>query len=249
VLAGPDPDETALTVNLPAPRFTGLKDLRIAVWAEEHGQATDAETVTKLHKVADALELQGVTVSRTARPAFDPTEAYHIYLKLLDAAWSGRISDTVAAARIARTAALTDHDMSADDMMLRAAGVSHRTWLGLNERRFQLRRIWSAFFREWDVLLSPVISSAAIPHRQDGNTWERRITIDGREMAYNDMLFWPGLAACCHLPATSAPVGIGGNGLPLGVQIVGPLFADRSTIAAAALLEHAGFGFKPPPGW
>jgi amidase len=205
--------------------------------------------VAKLHELADVLERHGATVSRTARPAFDAKEAYHLYLKLLDAAWSGRISDTVAADRIARAATLTDQDISSDDIMLRTSGLSHRAWLGLNERRFQFRRIWSAFFREWDVLLSPVISSAAIPHRQDGKTWERRITIDGREIAYNDMLLWPGLAAGCHLPATAAPIGLTRNGLPLGVQIIGPLFGDRITIAVADLLEHAGFGFRPPPGW
>ena len=44
ILAAPDPDETGLTLNLPAPRFSSLKDLRVAVWAEQPGQATDSET-------------------------------------------------------------------------------------------------------------------------------------------------------------------------------------------------------------
>ena len=249
VLAGPDPDETALSMVLPAPRFSSLKDLRVAVWAEQPGQTTDAETVAKILALADFLEQHGARVSRTARPAFDPIEAYHTYLKLLDAAWSRLTPDAVVQQRMEVAAKLTDKDIDADHIMLRAAGLSHRTWLGLNERRFQLRRIWSAFFRDWDVLLSPVISSPAIPHRQDGNTWERRISIDGQDIAYNKMLYWPGLTGGYHLPASVAPIGFTNDGLPIGVQIAGPVYGDRSTIAAAALLEQAGFTFKPPPGW
>jgi amidase len=249
VLARPDPDETGLTVNLPAPRFTSLKDLRVAVWAEQPGQVTDRETTAKLLELADALERQGVTVSRTARPAFDPTEAYQLYLKLLDTAWSSRVTDEVVADKRKRVAALPDTANSADDVMVRMVDVTHRAWLGLNEKRFQWRRLWSAFFREWDVLLCPVIASPALPHRQDGATWDRRITIDGKEIAYNDMLFWPGLTGGYHLPGTVAPLGVTKAGLPLGVQIAGPIYGDRTTIAVAALLEQACLGFKPPPGW
>jgi amidase len=249
VLAGPDPDETAMTMALPAPAFTGLRGLRVAVWAEQPGQATDHETSAKLLELADTLERQGAIVSRSARPDFDATQAYHLYLRLLDMAWSGRISDSMVADKRRRAAALAETDQSADDIMVRMVDASHRTWLGLNEKRFQWRRVWSAFFRDWDVLLCPVIATAALPHRQDGETWERRIVIEGREIAYNDMLFWPGLTGGFHLPATVAPIGLSKAGLPLGVQIVGPIHGDRTTIAAAALLEQAGFGFQPPPGW
>jgi amidase len=249
ILAGPDPDETAMTMTLPAPRFTGLKDLRVAVWAAQPGQVTDQETTAKLLELADGLERQGVTVSRTARPAFDPTEAYLLYLQLLDAAWSGRLSEDVIAGKRRRVAALADTANSADDIMVRMVDVTHRSWLGLNEKRFQWRRAWSAFFREWDVLLCPVIATAALPHRQDGATWDRRISIDGTEIAYNDMLFWPGLTGGYHLPATVAPMGSTKAGLPLGVQIAGPIYGDRSTVAAAALLEQAWAGFRPPPEW
>jgi amidase len=249
ILAGPDPDETAMTVNLPAPRFTSLKQLRVAVWAEQPGQVTDRETTAKLLELADALEREGVTISRTARPSFDPTEAYHLFLQLLDSAWSSRISEEVLAAKRKRVAALAATANSADDIMMRMVDVTHRTWLGLNEKRFQWRRAWSAFFREWDVLLCPVIATPALPHRQDGATWERKITVDGKEIAYNDMLFWPGLIGGYHLPSTVAPMGFTKAGLPLGVQIAGPIYGDRSTIAVAALLEQAWAGFKPPPGW
>jgi amidase len=142
--------------------------------------------------------------------------------------------------------------------------MPHRDWLTLNERRMKFRRLWSAFFRDWDVLLSPVINTAALPHMQEGPSimsagppvtahhiqtgpvWERHVTVNGREIAYNDMLFWPGLTAGFHLPATVVPIGATQAGLPLGVQITGPIYGDRMTLMAAALFEQAGYVFRPP---
>ncbi|MDR3474421.1 MAG: amidase [Devosia sp.] len=249
ILAGPDPAETALIQTLPAARCTRLADLRVAVWADQPGQPTDHETVAKLEELAAFLERAGATVSRTARPDFDPTAAYHLYLRLLDAALSARSSEAFLAEKRRAAATLAPDDISADAVMVRATDMPHRVWLQLNERRHRFRRAWSTFFQDWDVLLCPAMATAALPHMQEGQTWERRLTVNGAEIPYNDMLFWPGLTCGTHLPATVAPLGLTAAGLPLGVQIAGPLYGDRTTIAVAGLLEQSWRGFAPPPGW
>jgi amidase len=246
LLAGPDPDETGLTYTLPRPRVTSLKALRVAVWSRQPGQETDTEVVAAIEAMATELERQGVTVSRTARPAFDPVDAFHLYLQALDAGWSAFASDELLAAKRKRRAELSPDDMSADAAIARATDMPHATWLIVNERRLKFRRLWSAFFRDWDVLLCPPFSTAALPHMREQPVWERRVTINGRVVAYNDLLFWPGLTAGFHLPATVAPIGFTRSGLPLGVQIVGPIYGDRTTIMAASLFEQAGYGFKAP---
>jgi amidase len=63
------------------------------------------------------------------------------------------------------------------------------------------------------------------------------------------MLFWPGLTCGYHLPATTAPIGVTDAGLPIGVQIVGPLYGDRTTIHVAGLLEQHWRSFVPPSDW
>jgi amidase len=35
--------------------------------------------------------------------------------------------------------------------------------------------------------------------------------------------------------------------LPIGVQLIGPMFEDRTPIRFAALLEREFRGFEPPP--
>ena len=45
------------------------------------------------------------------------------------------------------------------------------------------------------------------------------------------------------------PAGLSADGLPIGVQIIGPEYGDLKTIGLAKLLEDAGFAFTPPPGY
>lgn len=248
-IAGPDPIDTQLTLTLPPPRTRRLSELRIAVWSHEPGHATDRETTALIEDVAKHLRDQGAEVSLTARPDFDPTEAFRLYITLLDAALSARAPEDVLARKRARKAELATDDHATDSLFVRATDLLHRDWLRLNERRHQIRRAWSAFFRQWDVLLCPVITTPAIPHMQEGNVWERSLQVNDRRIAYNDMLFWPGITCAFHLPASVAPIGLSGSGLPIGVQIAGPIYGDLTTIAVAELLEQSWRAFTPPPGW
>ena len=52
----------------------------------------------------------------------------------------------------------------------------------------------------------------------------------------------------CQVPACSVPVGLV-DGLPVGMQIVAPEFADLSTIWLAEQLAGLIGGFVPPPGY
>ena len=64
-----------------------------------------------------------------------------------------------------------------------------------------------------------------------------------------DQLFWAGYSGVTNLPATAAPIGQTADGLPIGVQIVGPQYGDYSTIAFAKLLEKEYRSFVPPPAY
>ena len=81
-------------------------------------------------------------------------------------------------------------------------------------------------------------------HRPEG---ARTLRVDDRTQPYFNALFWAGLASGAYLPATAFPAGAAPDGLPVGLQIIGPSFSDLRTIGLAQRLETMGFGFVAPP--
>jgi amidase len=95
------------------------------------------------------------------------------------------------------------------------------------------------------VVLAPVAPIVAFAHDTDTPFARRVLDVDGERRNYRDvMLPWPGLATLPGLPATAVPVGRTAAGLPVGVQLVGARWADRTCLAAAALLAQATGGFR-----
>ena len=68
-------------------------------------------------------------------------------------------------------------------------------------------------------------------------------------MPFFDQTFWAGLVGVVYLPATIIPTGPAEDGLPIGVQIIGPSYGDLRTIQLAQRLEQMGFAFQPPPNY
>ena len=64
----------------------------------------------------------------------------------------------------------------------------------------------------------------------------------------NNMI-WTRIAVVSGLPATVAPVGFSDSGLPVGIQIIGARYEDRTTIAFAKGLTELMGGFVIPPGY
>jgi len=209
----------------------------------------DAEVQDRIQAVADFLARRRAKVSDRARPDVNTAESHRIYIQLLRSATSGRLTRAEFEAEREAAARLAAGDESYYARMVRANTLSHRDWLATNEARHQLRWKWAEFFREWDVLICPVAATAAFPHDHVGERYQRTITVNGRRVPTVDQLFWAGLSGVVFLPGTSAPAGFTPSGLPVGVQIVGPQYGDRTTIELARLLEREFQAFVPPPGF
>jgi len=249
-MAGPDEiDGAGLRLALPAPRRKALRDFKVAVMLTDPAAEVDREVQARLQALADFLAKKKAKVSHTARPAIDTAQAHRTYIFLLRAATAGRQTpeEFRKNAEIARGLAPDDERYYAWTM--RANTASHRDWLAANETRHQMRWRWAEFFREWDLLLCPVASSAAFPHDHEGERHERTIVVNGRRVPCVDQLFWAGYSGMAYLPSTVAPCGFTPGGLPVGVQIVGPQYGDRTCIEFARLLEREFQGFVPPPDY
>ncbi|MGO8859252.1 MAG: amidase family protein [Acidimicrobiales bacterium] len=135
---------------------------------------------------------------------------------------------------------------SADPDVADAMSGSHRHWLDRDEARARMRLLWAAWFRDHDVLLCPVMPMAAIRHDQDRPFLARTVEINGTPRAYIDTLAWAGLVGVSYLPSTVVPIGRTAEGLPVGIQVVGPYLEDRTTLAVAAYVEQALGGYVAP---
>ena len=250
VMAGADEiDGAGWRLALPAPRRKTLRDFKVAVMRTDPVSEVDDEVQMRVQAVADFLARKKAKVSDTARPAIDTAEAQRVYVFLLRAATAGRqtLEEVGRNAEIAR--GLRPDDESYYARMTRANVAPHRDWLAANEARHKMRWRWAEFFRDYDLLLCPAAASVAFPHDHEGERHERTITVNGRRVPTTDQLFWAGYPGMVFLPSTVAPAGFSRAGLPIGVQIVGPQYGDRTCIELARLLEREFQGFVPPPGY
>jgi amidase len=251
IMAGPDEiDAAAWRIELPKPRRERLADFRVGVLLGAPEAEVDRRVQDEIQRLADALAKAGATVSDKARPAIDMAEAAQLFARLLLAAMSARQPDETFAGNVERAKALSPADRSIGAESLRGMTLAHRDWLAANERRHNMRLAWAEFFRDWDLLLCPPASTPAFPQDQEGQPFLRRISVNGRGISNGDQLVvWAGYAGLAYLPASVAPVGLTPEGLPVGVQIIGPQYGDLTCIRLARLLEREYRGFVPPPGY
>jgi len=249
VLAGPPPELAhAVSLRLPPARAARLGAFRVGVWLDEPACPIDAEMRGVLERAADALERAGAKLDRKARPELDFREAVDVYVALLMPVMSLTFEEPL----YRQVAAAGDQVPAEANGLLaasaRAYASRHRDWLVAHERREHMRARWAAFFRDFDVLLCPVMLTPAFPH-DAGEFSSRTLVVSGESRPYIDQIQWPGLVTMALLPSTVIPVGRTAGGLPVGVQIVGPYLEDRTPLAFAAAAERELGGFAPPPGY
>ncbi|MCV7222816.1 amidase family protein [Mycolicibacterium elephantis] len=141
------------------------------------------------------------------------------------------------------------HQVLLYPLMDNSSTLSHRQWMSAQERRELLRAKMADFFREVDALLMPITVVPAVKHDHHEPFIERLIPFGDENRSYFDLFGWVGLATVAYLPATAVPVGRTADGLPVGLQVVGPFLEDRTTLTVARHIERVLGGFTPPPGY
>ncbi len=243
VLAGPnDWNSTGWQLRLPAPRHSHIRDYRVATWSEEESAPIAQSVARGLEDAARALEDAGATVHREQRPDFSFDYAVRVYLQLLGAAQAGGYSPE----EIEAMAAVPEEG---DGLAPGHYAQRHRAWLSANERRLQMRRKWHQYFGNVDAVLMPALPTPAIPHDHSEPQAARTIDVDGASRPYLEQISWAGLTGVAWLPGTVVPVAATADGLPIGIQVVGPFLEDRTSLFVARFLERSLGGFRRPPGF
>lgn len=213
VMAGPLAG-SGWRLDLAPARHARLADFRVLVLDSHPCAATDACVRGPLNALAEVLAKRGAKVVRRAEGMPDLAAAHRTYMAML-------IAITTRGTPMARP-------------------IDAHAWMNLLDERMRIIHAWRAVFRDIDVVVMPPFGTPAYPHDDNPDQDARRLLIDGVETPYGDQLAWPAVATLPHLPATAVPLAKTKDGLPVGVQVMGAPFEDRTTLAFAALLVREG---------
>lgn len=115
----------------------------------------------------------------------------------------------------------------------RGAALTAAQYLAANAARDRLADRFAAIFATADLLVTPTLAVPPFPHG------ERPQAVDGVAIDGMDWLSFTYPFNLTGHPAASVPCGRTREGLPIGLQIVGPRFADLKVLAACAEFEAA----------
>jgi amidase len=246
VIRGPDPSDFEIApIDWRPPSGRSLEQLRFA-WSDGFEEyLAGAETREQLAALATRIERAGARVEKSA-PAIHP-RATEVFVQLQgallgqDMPWLVRKIFPIFVARgllkgqphmvrpLRRALKMNTQDYAA------ALGIK-RVWVEGIER----------FFGSHDVLLAPVSFGPAFKRCKQGSA----LDFDGAMRPYNDYC-WPYVApfnASGH-PALVMPLGTSKDGLPIGVQIIGPYWSEPELLHIARQLAPLTKGFVAPQGF
>jgi aspartyl-tRNA(Asn)/glutamyl-tRNA(Gln) amidotransferase subunit A len=238
VCAGPDERDPS---SLPAERVDyvtalrgSLKGLRLA-WSDDLGFAdcVDPEVAAVCARAARAFRDLGCRVEEVTPRWPSPFEA-----------WSEIFCGGIAT----RLAPYLDRRAEIDTGLARIIEGTLRNPPTKYVQAWFDRLAWwqhpRAFFEKYDLLLTPTIACPPFKVGLDNPT-----EIAGRSVVPYAWIPFTYPFNLTGQPAASVPCGFTGDGLPVGLQIVGRRFADVAVLRAAAAFERLRpWADRRPPG-
>jgi len=247
VIAGHDPRDTTSIPQAPTPVTPslgeGVDGLRIGIISELMGEGMSADVIARVQAAADALEAAGAKIGEASIPASTyGLSAYYLIAPAEASSNLARYDGVRYGLRV--DAPITGEMMEATRTAGFGAEVKRRIMLGTYalsagyydayygkalKVRSLIARDFDAAYQQYDLLLSPTSPTTAFRFGEK--------TADPLTMYLNDVCTIPTNLA--GHPAMSVPFGTGGDGMPIGVQVLAPALGEAPMFRAAAVLEAA----------
>jgi aspartyl-tRNA(Asn)/glutamyl-tRNA(Gln) amidotransferase subunit A len=209
----------------------GVRGWRIAYSPTLGYAKVDPEIAASVAAAAKRFETLGAIVEEVGSIFTSPREA-------LLTLWVAGLAKLLATFPSDRKA-LIDPGLVA--MAAEGERVTAVDYLGADLVRTSLGQQMAAFHRKYDLLLTPMMPVPALPVGQDLNDpATEHHWIDWSPFSYPFNL--------TRQPAASIPCGLTRARLPIGLQIVGPLYADDCVLRAACAFETTQPERRPPLG-
>jgi aspartyl-tRNA(Asn)/glutamyl-tRNA(Gln) amidotransferase subunit A len=224
VMAGPLPADP-FPIGAPPPPAAALAPedaaagLRIG-WVEHFGRyRTDPEVARLTGAAVRSLESAGALVEELRAPCFD--DVFETYTVLASSAHAARFSSLVERWGERMTPSMLDS-------IAKGTRWSAIDWLRAHEQRTRLFRAVQLLFERFDIIATPTMIAPPKPLDAGGS------------IATEMYAEWAAPLYPFNLtahPAMSVPTGFTDDGLPVGLQLIGPWFAEERLLRVAALLE------------
>ncbi|MDI2027980.1 amidase [Saccharopolyspora sp. TS4A08] len=224
VLAHPDPRDWSA---LPAPTDSfldhlggSLTGMRIAVSLDlGFDTPVDPQIAHAITRAATAFEELGAHVEAADPGITDPREDFHVLWFAGAAKATEHLTDDQRA--------LLDPGLA--DICRQGLTYSAQDYLEATNTRMLLGQRTAAFHQTYDLLLTPTVPIPAFDAGRESPT-------DGDRWTTWTPFTYP--FNMTQQPAASIPCGRTDDGLPIGLQIIGPRHADATVLRAAHAYEH-----------
>jgi len=247
ILGGPDTQEAiAYSWSLPSARANRLSDYSIGYVVDDALCPLSSDVKEVIVEAIAALRKAGAKLERGWPSGIDPADQFNTYRFLLYSTSASDLQDDQKDEMRKRAA---KQDGSDEAIKALAWTAPHKHFQVASHARMVARATWQRYFRTHDVFLMPTAFVPAFPHDHSEPMEQRKLSTPEGERPYNDVLFWISFATLAGLPATTAPIGLTRDGLPVGLQIVGPYLEDATPIDLAGKIADVIGGFKPPKGY
>lgn len=197
--------------------------IRVAVTKTPTGIACHPAVAAAIDRAADALSTAGYAVETIDPPA--GAELAERWRSLIMADARAMMEKAV------RESGSPDINRVMDDYYAASAPLDLPGYIAALADRTRLLRLWSLFMEDFPLVLAPV--SQVPPFRQledlEGTARVKRM-LDEQSMLYGVNIL--------GLPAAAVPTGLH-EGVPIGVQIIGPRFREDLCLDAAQAIENA----------
>jgi amidase len=241
VIGGPTSwDAKAWKWTMPEPRGHSLKDFSVGYVLDDQMAPPTSEVKGLLEKTIEHLERAGARLKQGWPQDYKPADLLANYRFHLDA-FMFSTSPPEEQERMLK---------SADPGSKNSGALSSfAEWQRQNFRRLGFRTQWQQYFNDVDVFLSPVAFTQAFPHDHSEPLSKRSVATSNGPRKYTEMFNWIAAPTLTGCPATVAPIGRTPEGLPVGIQIMGPFWEDATPIVFADLLSQEIGGFVAPKGY